>query len=115
MKEWFLAKEIAGLVGLPKSPSNVTRLGTQKSWKKRQVEGTRGITYEYHLHSLPPETQQVLRLRAALEIVPIAKMPEQKPNAELARKLNEASDKARDKAKSQAVKPLLSKKRGTFF
>ena len=78
MKEWYLAKEIAGLEGVPTSPSNVTRLATQKHWQKRQVEGTKGVTYEYHLHSLPSETQAELRSRFALSVVkakPKASLP----------------------------------------
>ena len=101
MKEWYLAKEIAGLSGVPSSPSNVTRLGTQKNWQKRQVEGAKGVTYEYHLSSLPPETQQALRLQAALAEVKPPEMAQQKPSLDLVRKLNQASDAAREKAKAK--------------
>ena len=46
MKEWFLAKDIAGISGLPSSPNSVTRLATQKGWTKRQVQGAKGVTFE---------------------------------------------------------------------
>lgn len=58
MKEWFLAKEIAGLSGVPELPNSVSRLATKEGWQKRQIQGVRGVTYEYHLTSLPIETQQ---------------------------------------------------------
>ncbi|WP_233437158.1 transposase domain-containing protein [Muribacter muris] len=84
---------------MPKTTQGINFRAKQENWERRRKAGVRGNVFEYHLHSLPPETQQAIRLRSALEIVPIGEMPEQKPNFELARKLNEASDKARDKAK----------------
>lgn len=101
MQEWYSVQELLGTQGLPNSDRGVMKKADREQWLKRQREGVKGKVYEYHLHSLPPETQQALRLRAALAIVPIAEMPEQKPSADLVRKLNEASDKAREKAKAK--------------
>lgn len=102
MKEWFLSKDIAGISGLPSSPNSVTRLATQKGWTKRQVQGARGVTFEYHISSLPPETQQQLKLKAALAAVPQKEVVEKKPDADLMQRFNQATDKAREKAKSKA-------------
>ncbi len=33
-KEWFLAKELVGLSGMPKSLSSVSRKAANESWKK---------------------------------------------------------------------------------
>ncbi|HEH9761605.1 TPA: Mu transposase C-terminal domain-containing protein [Pasteurella multocida] len=110
MKEWFLSKDIAGISGLPSSPNSVTRLATQKGWTKRQVQGARGVTFEYHISSLPPETQQQLKLKAALTAVPQKDVVEKKPDADLMQRFNQATDKAREKAKSktEAVLKLQS-------
>lgn len=59
-KEWFTAFELAGKGGLPNQPSNVTRRATKNQWIKRQVEGKRGIAFEYHYSSLPPSVQEAL-------------------------------------------------------
>ncbi|MBF0784329.1 transposase [Muribacter muris] len=96
---WITTQDLLGLPTMPKTTQGINFRAKQENWERRRKAGVRGNVFEYHLHSLPPETQQAIRLRSALEIVPIGEMPEQKPNFELARKLNEASDKARDKAK----------------
>ncbi|MDX3890563.1 transposase domain-containing protein [Pasteurella multocida] len=102
MKEWFLSKDIAGISGLPSSPNSVTRLATQKGWTKRQVQGARGVTFEYHISSLPPETQQQIKLKAALAALPQKEVVEKKPDADLMQRFNQATDAAREKAKSKA-------------
>lgn len=60
VKEWFSASELAGLSGMPQHPTNVTRKAKSADWKRRQISGTKGVSFEYHLSSLPPETQEVL-------------------------------------------------------
>lgn len=102
MKEWFSAKELAGLKGVSTHATNVTRQAKKQNWEMRALKGVKGGGLEYHISSLPPETQQALRLQAALAVVPIAEMTVQQPNLELSRKFNEASDKAREKAKAKA-------------
>lgn len=101
MKEWYSVQELLGTSGLPSSDRGITKKAERENWVKRNREGVKGLTYEYHLHSLPPETQQALKLQAALAVVPIAEMPAQKPNLDLVRKLNQSSDKAREKAKAK--------------
>ena len=45
MKDWVYASEIAGIGGMPKSPSNVTRKATKEGWERQQVEGVKGVSY----------------------------------------------------------------------
>jgi hypothetical protein len=59
-QEWFSASELAGLDGMPMHPTNVTRKAKSASWKKRQTSGTKGVTFEYHVSSLPESTQTQL-------------------------------------------------------
>ncbi|OOH92170.1 hypothetical protein BMT54_01200 [Pasteurellaceae bacterium 15-036681] len=59
-KEWFTASEIAGIADLPTQPTNVTRRATKNNWIKRQVEGKKGVAFEYHYSSLPESVQQAL-------------------------------------------------------
>lgn len=59
-KEWFTAFELAGLGGLPSQATNVTRRATKNDWKKRQVEGKKGVAFEYHYSSLPESVQRAL-------------------------------------------------------
>lgn len=73
MKEWFSAKELAGMGGLSKYPTNVTRLAKKEKWQTRQMQGIKGGGFEYHLTSLPIDTQNELRTRFAVSVV------EQKP------------------------------------
>ncbi len=59
-QEWFSAKELQGLAGLPSSASSISRKATNEGWKKRQIKGVKGIAYEYHISSLPNSTQAEL-------------------------------------------------------
>lgn len=63
MKDWVYASEIAGIGGMPKSPSNVTRKATKEGWERQQVEGVKGVSYVYAFRSLPPQVQAELLLR----------------------------------------------------
>ncbi|WP_440210082.1 transposase domain-containing protein [Actinobacillus pleuropneumoniae] len=101
MKEWFLAKELVGIGGLPNHATNVTRQAKKQNWEARAAKGVKGGGLEYHISSLPLETQQALRLQAALAEVKPPEMAQPKLNLDLVRKFNEASDKAREKAKAK--------------
>ncbi|EPT7427228.1 helix-turn-helix domain-containing protein [Vibrio cholerae] len=61
LKEWYLAKELAGLEGMPKSISSVSRKASMEKWEKRQIDGVKGVTYEYNVKSFPASTQRALR------------------------------------------------------
>lgn len=58
--EWFTAFELEGIGDLPKKATNITRRATKENWKKRQIQGKRGIAYEYHYSSFPPAVQEAL-------------------------------------------------------
>lgn len=57
MKEWFTSAELATLESMPNTPSNVTRKAHKENWIKRQRTGLKGVAFEYHISSFPPETK----------------------------------------------------------
>ncbi|EGM6007394.1 transposase [Escherichia coli] len=61
--DWFSAKKLEGLIGLPKSSSAISRKARLEQWVFRQIHGVRGVAYEFHISSLPKETQAALLLR----------------------------------------------------
>ncbi|MCR1838627.1 Mu transposase C-terminal domain-containing protein [Pasteurella caecimuris] len=74
MKEWFSPKELAGVGGLPNTPSNVTRKARSLSWEFRQVEGVKGVSFEFSFNSFPKEVQAELLLKqSAVETVAVSK------------------------------------------
>ncbi len=58
-KEWFATSELAGMNGMPKNVRNITIKANKEGWKSRPRNG-RGGGLEYHLSSLPVETQAAL-------------------------------------------------------
>ncbi|EPZ00543.1 transposase domain-containing protein [Mannheimia haemolytica] len=103
MKEWFSIQEIIGFKGLPSSDRGIMKKAEREQWQKRQKDGVKGKAYEYHLHSLPPETQQQLRLNAALAVIPqVAELQPKRDDPALIARLNNATDKGREKAKGKA-------------
>ncbi|MBA1443779.1 MAG: Mu transposase C-terminal domain-containing protein [Chromatiales bacterium] len=58
-KEWYSAAELAGLPGLPGTDRAVQIRAKREDWRWQKRTG-RGGGREYHLTSLPPETQAVL-------------------------------------------------------
>ncbi|MBT0370478.1 DNA-binding protein [Morganella morganii subsp. morganii] len=61
IKEWFNAKELEGMPGVPKLATNITRKAVAEDWVKRQRHGGKGVAYEYHINSLPEETQRAIK------------------------------------------------------
>ncbi|WP_044469771.1 helix-turn-helix domain-containing protein [Mannheimia massilioguelmaensis] len=59
-QEWFTAFELEGIGNLPNKATNITRRATKENWEKRQIQGKKGVAYEYHYSSLPPAVQQQL-------------------------------------------------------
>ena len=101
MKEWFSIQELLGISGLPNSDRGIMKKADREQWQKRQREGVKGKAYEYHLHSLPPETQKQLRLNAALAAMPQPPAVVTRDDPELVYRLNQATDKAREKAQQK--------------
>ncbi|EKN6162494.1 hypothetical protein DVQ60_03235 [Yersinia enterocolitica] len=60
LNEWFSASELAGLPGLPGDKSSVNRKANKEDWKRRQKKGIKGVAFEFHISSLPTETQEAL-------------------------------------------------------
>jgi hypothetical protein len=58
-KEWYTAKELAGLPGMPKTPQAVNAKAKRGVWAHRDRSG-RGGGREYALSSLPAETRAYL-------------------------------------------------------
>jgi Zn-dependent M16 (insulinase) family peptidase len=70
--EWFSASELAGLNGMPVHPTNITRKAKSAGWVKKQVNGIKGVTFVYHIDSLPDETRQhllVLRVNTSEDVI----------------------------------------------
>lgn len=63
MKKWFNAKELAGKPGMAAHAANVTRAAKSKRWNSRQIEGVKGVAFEYHIDSLPEVTRTALILQ----------------------------------------------------
>lgn len=78
MKEWFSAKELAGLPGMPVTVSGVIRVAKRENWRSRKRQG-RGGGREYHLNSLPPETQSHLGARRLMDLATDLPLPGPKP------------------------------------
>lgn len=55
MKEWYSARELAGLPGLPNGKRNVALKARREDWKSRTVTGKGGERKEFHVSSLPVE------------------------------------------------------------
>ncbi|MDR4896048.1 DNA-binding protein [Yersinia kristensenii] len=58
-QEWYLAKDLIHVPGLPSTPQGINKRAKVEGWVKRPVSvpGVRGRSFEYHIDSLP----QVIR------------------------------------------------------
>ncbi|VEG82967.1 transposase [[Haemophilus] ducreyi] len=106
MNEWFSATDLAGLAGMPSSPQGVNKKARQELWKKKQQEGKQGKAYEYLLTSLPPETQQALKIQYAKSLKTEINVTDKAEKGKAERYVKEALwqpfDKATAKQKSKA-------------
>lgn len=68
MNEWFSALELAGLEGMPSTVSAVIRKAKKGLWNSQKRQG-RGGGLEYHISSLPKETQRALTIKSTNETV----------------------------------------------
>ena len=59
-KEWYTAKELVGLAGLPNSPQGVNLMARREGWENRRKRGVQGKAVEYSVKSLPEEVVSVL-------------------------------------------------------
>ncbi|MCC3704889.1 DNA-binding protein [Rouxiella badensis] len=52
-KEWFSARDLVGLNGLPTSTQGIHGMARRQEWEKRRRVGVQGRAVEYHINSLP--------------------------------------------------------------
>lgn len=52
-KEWFAARDLVGLNGLPTSTQGIHGMARRQGWEKRRRIGVQGRAVEYHINSLP--------------------------------------------------------------
>lgn len=62
-KEWFAAKELTGVAGLPSSPQGINLMARREGWISRRRKGVQGKALEYHIDSLPAGTRNLLILK----------------------------------------------------
>jgi hypothetical protein len=62
-KEWFAAKELTGVAGLPSSPQGINLMARREGWISRRRKGVQGKALEYHIGSLPAGTRNLLVLK----------------------------------------------------
>ena len=76
MEMWISAQQLAVLETMPSSPQGVNKKARAGNWEKRQVQGIRGVGYEYAFSSLPQATQAELLLKqSAVEIDNVSETP----------------------------------------
>ncbi|MCC7546153.1 MAG: transposase [Burkholderiales bacterium] len=68
MSEWFVARQLVGLPGLPSTVQALNRLAKRENWLVRIREG-RAHEREYHASSLTPETRARLAQALVDEVV----------------------------------------------
>lgn len=62
--EWFSAKALIGLDGMPASKRGLHLKAQREGWKSREVQTKGGVSIEYHIDSLPPGVRQQLATSA---------------------------------------------------
>ncbi|WON77308.1 DNA-binding protein [Serratia sp. UGAL515B_01] len=61
--EWFAAKELIGIAGLPSSTQGINLMARREGWVSRRRKGVQGKALEYHVESLPASVKNLLVLR----------------------------------------------------
>ncbi|MBC3381575.1 putative DNA-binding transcriptional regulator [Serratia fonticola] len=61
--EWFAAKELIGIAGLPSSTQGINLMARRENWLSRRRKGVQGKALEYHIDSLPTGVKNLLVLR----------------------------------------------------
>lgn len=102
MKEWFSTQELAGTAGLPGTERAIQIRAKKELWQSRPRSG-RGGGNEYHIGSLPAETQRAIRIsqakKAAADVAPAPKAD----RSALWSRYELASDAEREKAKTRLM------------
>src|ERR1039457_15951 len=69
MKNYYTARELAGLPGMPSAKKSVIARAKRKDWTYKEVSASGGRHREYSFASLPSETRQHLENQAIETIV----------------------------------------------
>lgn len=64
-KEWYTAKELAGVAHFPSTPQAINLKAKNENWRKQKREGVKGKGVEYHISNLPNEVANALIAREA--------------------------------------------------
>lgn len=68
-KEWFSVKELMDEnLNLPSSDKGIVKKAERENWEKRQRDGVKGKTFEYHYLSLPLDVQRQLGFEQGQEV-----------------------------------------------
>ena len=109
MEMWISAQQLAVLETMPSSPQGVNKKARAGNWEKRQVQGIRGVGYEYAFSSLPQATQAELLLKqSAVEIDNVSETPCARKELNylpevIWKPYEKATDKQREHAKAKLV------------
>lgn len=119
MIEWFSVQDLAGVAGMPGTEAGVRKRATADGWNARAK--AKGKGQEYHLDSLPAETQRALRISAGKRAAATAKktaaaaaIAEQKGQKQAAKEASLAAYQRlseSNKAKVDAVLTVLAEAR----
>jgi len=77
-QEWFTTAHLAGLPLLPSTPRGINKIADRESWESRKR--AKGKGREYHINSLPEETQRHLRHQQAVAAVNVMSAATPLPN-----------------------------------
>nr|DAK08490.1 MAG TPA: transposase [Bacteriophage sp.] len=106
MEMWFSAQQLTDLETMPSSPQGINKRARVENWEKRQVQGIRGVGYEYAFTSLPQETQAELLLKQSAVEIPDVSETTKELNY-LPEVIWKPFDKATEKQKEDAKAKLI--------
>ncbi len=107
MNEWFSARELAGMQGLPETVRAIQIKASKKDWQSRKRQG-RGGGFEYHISALPEATQHHIRTERVNAIM-AEKYPQSEP-------VIVPGEQARDElAEEQAEKRMIRSRGAAEF
>lgn len=103
MSEWVTLQSIVGLPGQNGTVRGVRKEANRDNWLKRKA--AKGKGHEYHISSLPAQTQRALKIRAAkaqAQVAPVQAASEQDSET-LWQRVEQAPQSMQDKAKQKLM------------
>lgn len=73
--EWFAARELTGIAGLPTSPQGINLKARREGWISRRRQGVQGKAVEYHIDSLPIGARSLLTLQEEPAVYQLERQP----------------------------------------